>query len=288
MFDMKKIGGNISRMRKAANLTQMELADRLGVSFQAVSNWERGQTMPDISRLSELAAALNTTVDEILGNRQAANLLEKLEKDEAPPRMSGEEITEVAPLLRPEQADRIAQSGDLSIEELAALAPFVSQEVLEEIALEAAESCDSFGELAAIAPFLGEDALGRIAEKACAQGADASSLAAIAPFLDGQTLGRIAEQLAVEGEDASHLAAIAPFVDQSVLGRIAEKLLHSGEDASQLVALAPFMSQASVSRIAMAVMREEGISAAMPFLPFADARLRDDTLKAAFTRKKRW
>ncbi len=45
MFDMKKIGGNISRMRKAANLTQMELADRMGVSFQAVSNWERGQTM---------------------------------------------------------------------------------------------------------------------------------------------------------------------------------------------------------------------------------------------------
>ncbi len=83
MFDMKKIGGNISRMRKAANLTQMELADRMGVSFQAVSNWERGQTMPDISRLPELSEALGVTVDEIL-DRQTANLLEKLEKAKKP------------------------------------------------------------------------------------------------------------------------------------------------------------------------------------------------------------
>lgn len=42
MFDMKEIGQRLSVMRKNAHLTQMELANRLGISYQAVSNWERG------------------------------------------------------------------------------------------------------------------------------------------------------------------------------------------------------------------------------------------------------
>lgn len=42
MFQMSKVGKTISAARKAANMTQMELADQLGISFQAVSNWEGG------------------------------------------------------------------------------------------------------------------------------------------------------------------------------------------------------------------------------------------------------
>lgn len=42
MFNMQKIGNQISSLRKKQNMTQMELADRLGISYQAVSNWERG------------------------------------------------------------------------------------------------------------------------------------------------------------------------------------------------------------------------------------------------------
>ena len=42
MFDTNEIGRKISEFRKDSNMTQMELADRLNISFQAVSNWERG------------------------------------------------------------------------------------------------------------------------------------------------------------------------------------------------------------------------------------------------------
>lgn len=216
MFDMKKIGGNISRMRKAANLTQMELADRMGVSFQAVSNWERGQTMPDISRLSDLSEALGVTVDEILGDRQAADLLEKLEKCEEAPKLTGDEIKEVAPLLHPDQAGKAVKNARLSIGELAALAPFVSQEVLEEIALSLADSGDSIHELAAIAPFLGEDVLGKIAENLVEQGGDASDLAAIAPFLGGEVVSRIAMEIMREDGIAAAMP-LMPFVDSGKL-----------------------------------------------------------------------
>ena len=67
MFDMQKIGRKIASLRKAADMTQPELADRLGISFQAVSNWERGMSMPDISNLPELAEIFGVSIDELLG-----------------------------------------------------------------------------------------------------------------------------------------------------------------------------------------------------------------------------
>ena len=66
MFDMTCVGHNICMLRKSIGITQMELADRLGISFQAVSNWERGISMPDISKLNELSALFNVSIDEIL------------------------------------------------------------------------------------------------------------------------------------------------------------------------------------------------------------------------------
>lgn len=66
-FNMCEIGRIIARHRKAHNMTQMELADRMNVSFQAVSNWERGQSMPDISKLPELAECFGVSIDELLG-----------------------------------------------------------------------------------------------------------------------------------------------------------------------------------------------------------------------------
>lgn len=41
-FNMDQIGRKISELRREQSMTQMELADKLGISFQAVSNWERG------------------------------------------------------------------------------------------------------------------------------------------------------------------------------------------------------------------------------------------------------
>lgn len=65
-MDMKKVGNQIATFRKNRSMTQGELGERLGVSFQAVSKWERGETLPDTAILPALAAILETTVDFIL------------------------------------------------------------------------------------------------------------------------------------------------------------------------------------------------------------------------------
>ncbi|MBQ4347209.1 MAG: helix-turn-helix transcriptional regulator, partial [Firmicutes bacterium] len=53
---MNQIGTNIKRLRKSSGLTQEELGERLNITRQAVSLWERGQTHPDIETLKMISA----------------------------------------------------------------------------------------------------------------------------------------------------------------------------------------------------------------------------------------
>lgn len=64
--DINKVSAQIASLRKAKGLTQAELGDRLSVSFQAVSKWERAEALPDIGLLVDLAGILETSVDNIL------------------------------------------------------------------------------------------------------------------------------------------------------------------------------------------------------------------------------
>lgn len=61
-----KIGEHIAMLRKNAGFTQESLSERLGVTPQAVSKWERGAGFPDISVLTDLAFALDVSTDDLL------------------------------------------------------------------------------------------------------------------------------------------------------------------------------------------------------------------------------
>ena len=73
-MDAEKTGRYIAACRKRKQMTQKELADRLGVTNKAVSKWETGQGMPDISVLLELGRVLEVPVEEILrgGSKESA------------------------------------------------------------------------------------------------------------------------------------------------------------------------------------------------------------------------
>ena len=65
-LNSKLMGSFLHTERKRIGLTQSDLAEKINVSPQAVSNWERGETFPDISLLPDLAEALHCSVDAIL------------------------------------------------------------------------------------------------------------------------------------------------------------------------------------------------------------------------------
>ena len=64
------LGRRIAALRREKELKQDELAEKLGVSAQAVSKWENDQTCPDISILPLLAKTLGVSVDELLSGKQ--------------------------------------------------------------------------------------------------------------------------------------------------------------------------------------------------------------------------
>lgn len=64
-MDQKRIGAFIAQCRKEKNLTQMQLAELLGITNQAVSKWENGRGMPDVSLLQPLCDALGISLNEL-------------------------------------------------------------------------------------------------------------------------------------------------------------------------------------------------------------------------------
>ena len=64
------IGENLKKQRKLRELTQEQLADILGVSFQSISKWERGEVYPDIELLPTIAEYFGITTDELMGVKE--------------------------------------------------------------------------------------------------------------------------------------------------------------------------------------------------------------------------
>ncbi len=69
-MDAKKTGQFIQNLRKEQNLTQKDLAEKLGCTDKAVSRWETGLGLPDVGMLLDLSQALNVSVNEILSGER--------------------------------------------------------------------------------------------------------------------------------------------------------------------------------------------------------------------------
>lgn len=65
-------GATISALRREKGMTQLELAQQMGVTDKAVSKWERDLSFPDVASLPKLAEVLGTSVDELLEVKTAA------------------------------------------------------------------------------------------------------------------------------------------------------------------------------------------------------------------------
>ena len=91
-MNQRKTGQFIAELRKEQQLTQQELAERIGVSNKTVSKWECGNGMPDISSIIPLCQVLNITVNELIAGERLTqenysqkadeNMMHFMEKEE--------------------------------------------------------------------------------------------------------------------------------------------------------------------------------------------------------------
>ena len=259
MFDTMKIAKKIKEARIARNMTQMNLADAMGVSYQAVSNWERGNSMPDISKLEDLCSALELSVTELLGmENQAAAAVEKV-MQEAP--LTVEELVEVAPMLPPaqmeEQTRKTAGEGKkkYNIRALEEIAPYLDEELLEEL-LEDVE-LESLVELEPLAPFLDEDMLDRLVRKAPVR--DKAGILTLVPYLEEETLDWLVRQYEAK-MDWAFLSDLAPFLEEETIDALTEKQIALG-NVKALSAMYPYMEENTLRKVAKALVELGDIEA---------------------------
>ena len=305
MFHMKNIGFKISELRKKNNMTQMELADKMNISFQAVSNWERGNSMPDISKLPELAKIFGVSVDEIIGTKSP--LLDsivngRMEKYIADNGLTKDEIKEIAPIIKPSQAkhifENIKDAADIKgIEDLLPflkLAEMFGDSVDESIGKsssvpdgtengrrkedsENAKDAANIRELEDLLPFLDQETIDDIARKFIAEG---KSIDDIAMFVSRDIVNELAIA-AYETKGMDAIEDIAPFVSRDVLKQIAEKE-YAKNGLRNFEAVAPFLDGGYLSQLAKQAVEKDGIKAISPIAPFLDRQMLTEFVKEKF------
>ena len=251
MFDQQRIGANIMKARKAKGYTQMTLADALGVSFQAVSNWERGQTCPDIANLSALSRLLDISIDELLGNRRAAEITREIAEDKTP-ELQPEELQQVAPLLTGEQADKAAGVSASDFAALTALAPFLSEEFLGEAVITLYERTGSLDGAMSLVPFMAEDDIGELASLIVPK-EGVAGLTKLAPFMNEDELGDFVLAQFQKG-GLKDINSLLPFLNDNVLCELAEQLLKKG-DLEAILPLAPFLDEDILDEVARVLLK---------------------------------
>jgi len=212
MFDIRKFGAYISKLRKEADMTQSMLADKLCLTRQSVSSYETGESFPDISILVLIAKEFGVTIDDLIrsGEPTAAEeflLKADAKKSEIPREIFksaniSEEILNIAPLLRPSLLEKVAKGlkrHDIDISSLVNLAEYMTD--------------DTFLEVLETANF---DTL------------DRNILEKFMPFLDDISKANLFAKI-IDGEVDYHFLEIyLPYVDDYYIGSQVEAAVIAG------------------------------------------------------------
>ena len=141
MFDITKFGRYLAALRKKADMTQMELADRLCVTRQAISKYEQGESFPNVSILVLIAEVFHITLDELIGSGDPTNgeatILKSVAIGEPTPVAENiRDVVNLAPLLKPSILDKLSASlsaKGIDISNILKLAEFLNSKSTVEL-----------------------------------------------------------------------------------------------------------------------------------------------------------
>ncbi|MEF2562415.1 MAG: helix-turn-helix transcriptional regulator [Negativibacillus sp.] len=249
MFDTKKIGEKIAQFRLRKNITQMELAEEMSVSFQAVSSWERGSTMPDISRLPQLCQILGISIDQLLDDSPYLPTIHQLrDKDsEADQPISAQHLIELEPVIKPKELSNILHQNRESLclenfSQLLQLIPFLSSEDAENLVRSHQSLISSLNDFAMIAPILPSELVAEIVDKLPQEALSINTFLLLAPVLDPNRIQYLLEQNPDILESTEAISQLAPFLPRDYLNQLLSQNQFSFSQ-EELVMLAPFADQ---------------------------------------------
>lgn len=254
MFDVNNISRILKEARIKKNLTQNALADQLGVTYQAVSNWERGASLPDIANLSRLCDLLELDLYKLIGASQSQELAEEiLSNPDALNKVPIDAIAAIAPMLTPEQLMETVRARKSDIHDLATLvqlAPFISADLTEELGADLSPS--DISEVVELSPFVTNKLCAKWIEKLESMEdfeLDVALLSELGPYLSQKKMDKLSER--VVPDSLIVLCSVAPFLSSDALCRLADCLEQITLDDYLLGigCLMPFLGRDAMERL---------------------------------------
>lgn len=191
MFDTVKFGNALSTLRKNADMTQSEMADKLNLTRQAVSKYERGESFPDISILLMISELFGVTLDKLVS-------------------FGGATEGEAAIF------EELARGGDVTardINDVVNLAPLLKPSVLERLSKKFGEQGIDITGVVQLAEYLNNDSVIRLIESASIDELGDELLEKFLPVLNVQSKDMIFAKI-LEGEmDWRFIKALLPYAD---------------------------------------------------------------------------
>jgi transcriptional regulator with XRE-family HTH domain len=257
MLNASLIGSYISTLRKKKDLTQVELAEKLNVSHQAISKWERGESLPDVGTLVTVGRLFGTSVDNILSGgisgsqpRNVGKLVEKL-SDKLPEQAaellnSGESEVEgfvsLAPLLRTSTIENVANkvsSQTFDLEHLVELSPFMERESLDGFVNKVESANISWDQITSLAPFIKQSTLSKLVSN-IETSLNVEELIEIAPFLVND-IDRMVLNADLTNIEWNHVVGLAPFLKSETLIHLVSNTKTVEISMEKLISVAPFL-----------------------------------------------
>ena len=190
MFNTQKFGVYLSNLRKKADMTQSDVADRLNVTRQAISHYECGDTFPDVSILVNIADLFNVSLDELI--------------------RSGSPSTSEAHILT-----NIALVKDVSqnnnINDLINLAPLLKPSLLEKLSDKLSNDGINISGIVELAKYLNDESIVNMLEKVNIEDADNKFIEKLIPVLNNESLENIFAKI-IEGKiDYKLIKTLRPY-----------------------------------------------------------------------------
>ncbi len=192
MFNAKKFGGYVSRLRKNADMTQSELANRLSLTRQAISSYECGDSFPDVSILVLLADILNVSLDDLI---------------------NAGELTRSEAAILGEVATGNVNIVSQSFSDIAGLAPLLKPSILGKLSEGLAGQGIDISNVVSLAEYLSDEAVVNLLENATFDTINEELLEKLIPFLDDKSKATIFQKI-LDGEmDWNFIKVLFPYAE---------------------------------------------------------------------------
>lgn len=266
IFDAHHIGQQIAAGRKAKNMTQSALADQLNVSYQAVSNWERSQSLPDIDKYAQLAQVLDLKLDDLIG-AEGARTVTIVNDDDAT--VDARTLAEAAPVMAPQQVEAKTARLSPNLTTLKEIAPFLSSATLKDKVMAQLDQPGFAATLVQIAPFMAAaDLEAVIAAGVPADDEHLAELVKLAPFRQTTANDQLARQIVKDHGSLSLIKKLLPFLSRGAVDELFKARAQADLTAEDLTALAPFVSEPLLAAHVQQLSKQGDGHTARKFMPF--------------------